>query len=163
MTVPAAASSGERPDARVREIVANHRDDRGALLPILHSVQAEFGCVSPDVIPVIAHELNLSRAEVHGVASFYRDFRKEPGGRSTIRICGAEACQSVGARELAADAQSQLAIGFGQTTSDGAITLDEVFCLGNCALGPSVVVDGVTHGRVDAPRLAAIIDDARAR
>ena len=162
MTVPAAAPSGKRLDARVREIVADHRDDRGALLPILHAVQQEFGCVSSDVIPIIAHELNLSRADVHGVASFYRDFRKQPAGASTVRVCRAEACQAVGGRELASAAQSQLGIAFGQTTADGEFTLDEVFCLGNCALGPAVAVNGVTFGRIDAARLATLIDQAKA-
>jgi formate dehydrogenase subunit gamma len=161
MTVPA-APSGEQLDERVREIVADHRDDRGALLPILHAVQTEFGCVSPEVIPLIAKELNLTRADVHGVASFYRDFRKEPAGRSTVRICRAEACQAVGGRELAVAAQSQLGVDFGQTTSNGEVTLDEVFCLGNCALGPSVAVNGMTHGRVDAARLSVLVDQARA-
>lgn len=160
MTVPA-APSGERLDARVREIVANHRDERGALLPILHAINAEFGCVAPDVIPVIAHELNLSRAEVHGVASFYRDFRPEPAGRSTLRICHAEACQAVGARDLARDAERSLGIEFGQTTPDGAVTLDEVFCLGNCALGPSAALGGKTYGRVDSARLAELVNEAK--
>jgi formate dehydrogenase subunit gamma len=163
MTVPAAAPSGERLDERVREIVADHRDERGALLPILHAVQTEFGCVAPDVIPVIAHELNLSRADVHGVASFYRDFRKEPAGRTTVRICRAEACQAVGGRELADTARSVTGVEFGQTSGDGAVTLDEVFCLGNCALGPSAAIDGVTYGRVDAARLTALLDQAKVK
>jgi formate dehydrogenase subunit gamma len=163
MTVPSTAPAGERLDVRVREIVANHRDDRGALLPILHSVLSEFGCVSPEVIPLIAAELNLSRAEVHGVASFYRDFRAEPAGRTTVRICRAEACQAVGGRELAASAVDQIGVGFGQTTPDGGVTLDEVFCLGNCALGPSIAINGVTHGRVDAARLDALVSEAKTR
>lgn len=160
MTVPA-APSGERVDARVREIVADHRDERGALLPILHAVNDEFGCVAPDVIPVIAHELNLSRAEVHGVASFYRDFRPEPAGRSVLRICRAEACQAVGGRELANDAEQELGIAFGETTADGAVTLDEVFCLGNCALGPSAALNGKTYGRVDRATLTSLVQQGQ--
>ncbi|HVQ88042.1 MAG TPA: formate dehydrogenase subunit gamma [Actinomycetes bacterium] len=163
MTVDAVTPSGERLDERVREIVANHRDDRGPLLPILHSVQAEFGCVSAEVIPLLATELNLSRAEVHGVASFYRDFRKEPAGETTVRICRAEACQSVGGRELASAASTQFGVEFGQTSNDGRVTLDEVFCLGNCALGPAVAINGVTHGRVDAARLAELVTEATAK
>ncbi len=143
--------------ARVRSIVADHRGERGALMPILHTVQAEFGCVDPAVVPVIADALNLSRAEVHGVISFYRDFRAEPAGRSRVRVCRAEACQSVGAEALAAQARARLGVGFSETTPDSAITLDEVFCLGNCALGPSVQVGNRVHGRVSPDRLDALI------
>ena len=165
MTVPplGQGSDGGNPSQRVREIVADHRDDRGALLPILHAVQTEFGCVPRELIPTIAEELNLSRADVHGVASFYRDFLDEPAGRSTVRLCRAEACQAVGANELVESAKQQLGVDMGNTTPDGDITLDEVFCLGNCALGPSVVVDGTTYGRVDAARLTSLIANARNR
>jgi formate dehydrogenase subunit gamma len=143
--------------AQIRSIVADHRRERGALLPVLHAVQAEFGRVDPAVVPILADELNLSRAEVHGVISFYRDFRTEPAGRSRIRVCRAEACQSVGAEALAAHARARLGVGFGETTPDGAVTLDEVFCLGNCALGPSVQVGDRVHGRVSPERLDALI------
>ena len=160
MTVPQTAPSGEALDSRVREIVAKHRDERGALLPILHSVQQEFGCVSPDAVRLVAQELNLTRADVHGVASFYRDFRSEPRGRTVVRICAAEACQAVGGRELVATAAGQIGVGIGETTPDGDVTLDEVFCLGNCALGPSVAIDGKTYGRVDAARLSALVSEA---
>ena len=163
MTVPSTAPSGEMLDARVREIVANHRDDRGALLPILHAVQAEFGCVSPEMIPLIAHELNLSRADVHGVASFYRDFRSTPAGQTIVRVCRAEACQAVGGRELATAATTQLGVDFGETSVNGTVTLDEVFCLGNCALGPAVAVNGTTYGRVDAARLSSLVEQARSQ
>ena len=163
MTVPQAAPTEEQVKARVHEIVADHRDERGALLPILHAVQAEFGCVASDVIPFIAHELNLSRADVHGVASFYRDFRTSPAGARTVRICRAEACQAVGARDLVDAATGQLGLKVGQTAGDGSVTLDEVFCLGNCALGPSVQVDGTLHGRVTPEGLAALISEAAAQ
>ena len=161
MSVPPADTGSQA--ARVREIVADHRDERGALLPILHSVLTEFGCVPKSVIPVIAEELNLSRADVHGVASFYRDFRNEPAGRTTVRICRAEACQSVGANDLAASAEHQYGLKMGQTSANGDITLDEVFCLGNCALGPSAQIAGTTYGRVTLDRLAELVDAAHSQ
>ncbi|GAA0619168.1 formate dehydrogenase subunit gamma [Sporichthya brevicatena] len=146
---------------RIRAIAAAHAAERGPLLVILHAVQAEFGFLDPDVIPVLADELNLSVAEVHGVVSFYRDFRTTPPGRSTLRICRAEACQAVGADALVEHAKQRLGVGFGETTADGAVTLDEVFCLGNCALGPSIQVDGKLQGRVSPDRLDALLGDLR--
>jgi formate dehydrogenase subunit gamma len=146
---------------RVRVIAARHRGSRGALLPILHAVQEELGYVDPAVVPVLADALNLSTAEVHGVVTFYRDFRSTPPGRATVRICRAEACQAVGATALAAHARQRLGVGFGETTADGAVTLDEVFCLGNCALGPAVQVDGRLHGRVGPARLDALLGEVR--
>ncbi len=157
MTVPQATPTDEQVSARIHEIVADHRDDRGALLPILHAVQDEFGCVAPAVIPLIANELNLSRADVHGVASFYRDFRTSPTGATTVRICRAEACQSVGARDLEASAERELGLKIGETSADESMTLDEVFCLGNCALGPAVQINGVLHGRVTSEQLPSLI------
>jgi formate dehydrogenase subunit gamma len=130
----------------------------GALLPVLHAVQREFGWIDPRAVPVIADELNLSRAEVHGVATFYRDFRAEPPARHLVRICCAEACQATGAAQLVARAREQLGIDLGATTADGAVTLDDVFCLGNCALGPSVTIDGRLHGLVDEARLGVLLD-----
>ena len=145
---------------RVRAVVDVHRGDRGALLPILHGVQAEFGYVAPEVVPVIAEELNLSRAEVHGVISFYADFRSEPAGRTVVRLCRAEACQSVGAERLVAHTQQVFGVRLGQTTPDGSVTLEQVFCLGNCALGPAAQINGKLHGRLDETRLDALIVDA---
>ena len=146
---------------RVREIATELRGLRGALIPILHAVQEELGYVDQLDIPVIADVLNFSVAEVHGVVTFYRDFRREPAGRTTMRICQAEACRSVGAEELAAHAKRRTGIGFGETTYDGKLTVDEVFCLGNCALGPAVEVGGKLHGRVTPARLDAILGEAR--
>ncbi|MFC4950657.1 formate dehydrogenase subunit gamma [Pseudonocardia sp. GCM10023141] len=140
--------------------VATHRSARGALLPILHTVQAELGFVDPAVVPVIADALNLSIAEVHGVVTFYRDFRSTPGGATAVRVCRAEACQSVGAEALAEHAKDTLGVGFGETTADGAVSLDEVFCLGNCALGPAVQVAGRLHGRVTPARFDALVAQA---
>ncbi|MEU4131110.1 formate dehydrogenase subunit gamma [Streptomyces wuyuanensis] len=145
------------PEDRVRAIVAAHRGERGALLPVLHSVKEELGYVDPAVIPVLAAELNLSRADVHGVVTFYEDFRQSPPGRRTVRICRAEACQAVGAANVAERARNRLGVSFGETTSDGEITLDQVFCLGNCALGPAVEVDGRLYGRVTPERLDALL------
>jgi formate dehydrogenase subunit gamma len=144
---------------RVREIAAALRDLRGPLIPILHAVQADLGHVDQADVPVIADVLNLSVAEVHGVVTFYRDFRRAPGGRTTVRICQAEACQAVGAEALGAHARRRLGVDFGGTTSDGGVTLDEVFCLGNCALGPAVQVDGRLHGRVSPARLDALLGE----
>jgi formate dehydrogenase subunit gamma len=144
---------------RVRAITARLRDLRGPLLPVLHAVQHELGHVDTADVPVIADVLNLAVAEVHGVVTFYRDFRREPGGRATVRICQAEACQAVGAEALGAHARRRLGVEFGQTTSDGAVTLDEVFCLGNCALGPAVQVDGRLHGRVSPARFDALLGE----
>ena len=142
---------------RVRAVVAVHQGERGALLPILHGVQAEFGYISPEMVPVIAAELNLSKAEVHGVISFYSDFRSEPAGRTVVKLCRAEACQSVGAERLVAHAQQVFGVKLGQTTPDGTVTLDQVFCLGNCALGPAAQINGRLHGRLDESRLDALI------
>jgi formate dehydrogenase subunit gamma len=138
---------------RVRAIVTAHRDKRGALLPILHAIQAEFGYVDREVTDLLAAELNLSRAEVHGVISFYADFRTEPGGSTRLRLCRAEACQAVGAEDLLAHAEAVLGIKTGQTTPDGTVSLDQVFCLGNCALGPAGQLNGRLHGRLDRARL----------
>lgn len=142
---------------RVRAVVDTHRGDRGALLPVLHGVQAEFGYVAAEMVPVIAHELNLSRAEVHGVISFYADFRSEPAGRTVVKLCRAEACQSVGAERLVAHAQQVFGVKLGQTTPDGSVTLEQVFCLGNCALGPAAQINGRLHGKLDESRLDALI------
>jgi formate dehydrogenase subunit gamma len=141
----------------VRDIIDTHRRDRGPLLPILHAILAEFGYVDQDVLPLVAKELNISRADVHGVVTFYEDFRQEPPGHTTVRICRAEACQSVGAEEVVAQAQERFGVKLGGTASDGSVTLEQVFCLGNCALGPSAEVNGRLYGRVDADRLNAIV------
>jgi formate dehydrogenase subunit gamma len=150
-------------EAVVREIAATHRAQRGALLPILHAVQEALGCVPPEAIPVLADELNLSRADVHGVVTFYHDFRSQPAGRTTVRVCRAEACQAVGAGQLVAYLQDRYGMSLGDTRYDGSLTLEQVFCLGNCALGPAVQVNGRLHGRVDEVRLSSILDKAVSR
>ncbi|WP_326719516.1 MULTISPECIES: NAD(P)H-dependent oxidoreductase subunit E [unclassified Streptomyces] len=141
----------------VRRVAASHRGERGALLPVLHAVQAELGHVPQEAIPVLADEFNLSRADVHGVVTFYHDFRREPAGRTTVRICRAEACQALGANSLVGYAR-EAGLPLGETTADGAVTVEQVFCLGNCALGPAVEVNGRLHGRVSPAGLGAILN-----
>jgi formate dehydrogenase subunit gamma len=142
---------------RVRAVVAAHQGERGALLPILHHLQGEFGYLDQEVVGLVAAELNLSRADVHGVVSFYSDFRTEPAGRTELRVCRAEACQSVGAEALLAHAEQVLGIKAGQTTPDGTVSLEQVFCLGNCALGPAAQLNGALHGRLDVSRLDTLL------
>jgi len=146
--------------ALVRDIAASLRTQRGALLPILHAVQGALGYVPAEAIPVLADELNLSRADVHGVVSFYHDFRSEPAGRTTVRVCRAEACQAVGAGRLVAHLQERYGVSLGETSRDGSLTAEQVFCLGNCALGPAAQVDGRLHGRLDEARLSLILEKA---
>ena len=143
-----------------RAAVAAHRGERGPLLPVLHTVAHELGYVPEQAVPVIAQELNLSRADVHGVISFYSDFRREPAGRVVVQVCQAEACQAVGARELMDGVAARLAVAPGTTREDRAVTLDEIFCFGNCALGPAATVDGTLHGRLDTDRLTSLVQDA---
>ena len=143
--------------ALVQKALDEHRDLAGALLPILHAVQETLGYVPPGAVPLIAQDLNLSRAEVHGVLSFYHYFRTAPAGRHVIYLCRAEACQAMGARALEAHAKRKLGVDFHQTTRDGAFTLEPVYCLGNCACSPSVLIDGELHGRVDAERFDALL------
>lgn len=148
--------------ARVRQVIDEHRQLPGALLPVLHGVQDALGYVPGDAVPLIAHELNLSRAEVHGVVSFYHHFRTHAPGRHVVRICRAEACQALGARALEAHAKKSLGIDFHETTSDGAITLEAVYCLGNCGCGPSVLVDpDELHARVTLETFDALVGTLR--
>jgi formate dehydrogenase subunit gamma len=140
----------------VRSIAATHSGDEGPLMIVLHDIHRQFGYIDRSWVSVVADELNLSRAEVHGVVSFYHDFRSEPAGQMTVKVCRAEACQAVGANDLVEHVRRSLGVGLGDTAADGSVTLDQVFCLGNCALGPSVQIDGVTHGRVDAARVDAL-------
>jgi formate dehydrogenase subunit gamma len=140
--------------------VAAHRDDEGPLLEVLHAVQAELGWVPNEATRLVADRLNLSRAEVHGVVTFYADLRQSPPARHHVRVCAAEACQARGSRDLVDAAQRRLGVALGEQTPAGRWGLDKVFCLGNCALGPSAEVDGVTYGRVDAGRLDALLQRA---
>lgn len=143
--------------------IAEHRGRRGPLLPLLHAVQERCGHISDAAIARIAEALNLSRADVHGVVSFYDHFRRTPGGRYRIGLCRAEACQAVGSRALEAEARRQLGVDFGGTTADGAFTLQGKYCLGNCAAGPTLLIDDELYGRVDGARLAELLAEWRAR
>lgn len=147
--------------SRVEEILSNHKGMEGSLLPILHAVQAEFGYVPPVALPIIAKDLNISRAEAHGVMSFYHDFREKPAGRHVLKLCRAEACQAMGGDRVAAHAQKKLGLDWHETTADGAVTLDPIFCLGLCACGPAAMLDGKLIGRVDEARIDAIIGDIK--
>ncbi|MFD3591270.1 NAD(P)H-dependent oxidoreductase subunit E [Nocardia sp. NPDC058640] len=141
----------------VSTVADKHRDDRGPLLPILHDLQYLLGYIPPEVVGLVATELNLSRADVHGVVTFYKDFRAEPVGRVCVQVCRAEACRSVDSEQLAGDLEQWLGTKTGQTTPDGRITLDQVFCVGNCALGPSALINGQVYGRLDRDRVAQIV------
>ncbi len=145
---------------RVREIAEGLKPLEGPLLPILHAVQENLGHVPDNAIPVIADVLNLTAAEVHGVMSFYHDFKKTPQGTKTIKICRAEACQAMGADEVAEDAKKKLGVDWHGTTPDGAVTLEPVYCLGLCACAPAAMVDDTVHGRINE-RLDDILAEAR--
>jgi formate dehydrogenase subunit gamma len=147
----------ERAARRIEEL----RYLPGAALPILHALQAEFGYIDRAAVPLVADALNLSRAEVHGVVSFYHDFREAPPGAHVLKLCRAEACQSMGAEHIADAARERLQIHWSETTPDGRVTLEPVFCLGLCACAPAAMLDGRVFGRVDRARLASLIDEAR--
>jgi formate dehydrogenase subunit gamma len=147
---------------RTVAIVERHRAKLGALMPILHELQDVFGHIDARAVDLVAEALNLSKAEVYGVVTFYKDFRSEVPGTSVIHVCRGEACQSMGAERLARHAREHLAVDFGGTTSDGAVTLEQVFCLGNCALSPAVLVDGRLKGRVDEAGFDELVAASRA-
>jgi formate dehydrogenase subunit gamma len=141
---------------RIAEILTAHRGLEGPLLPILHAVQKAFGHVPDSAIPQIAAALSLSKAEVHGVVSFYHDFRSAPAGRHVLKLCRAEACQAMGADAVAGRIKAALGIDWHQTTPDGRVTLEPVFCLGLCACGPAAIVDGRLVGRCDEGIVAEV-------
>jgi formate dehydrogenase subunit gamma len=144
-------------ERRIRAITDELSDTPGALLPILHAVQRALGFVPPGAVALIAEALNLSRAEVHGVVTFYHFFRTTPPGRKTLYICRAEACQSMGSRTLEKYAQEKLGVAYHETTSDGDVSLEPIYCLGNCACSPAVMVDETVYGRVTPERLDEIL------
>ena len=148
--------------ARVGEICAELVALEGPLLPIFHAVQSEFGHVPQAALPVIAEAVNISRAEAHGVMSFYHDFREEPAGTHVLKICRAEACKSMGADALADAARDKLGVDWHGTTGNGAVTLEPVYCLGLCACGPAAMIDDQVVGRVDVDKLDQIIKEAGA-
>jgi formate dehydrogenase subunit gamma len=146
---------------RAREIIAEHAGLEGPMLPILHALQEEFGCISPAAVQLIAEALNLSRAEVHGVVTFYHDFHSEPHGSHRLQLCRGESCQSMGSEDLAASVLSKLGVGWHGTTSDGEVTVEPAYCLGLCAISPSAMLDGEPLGRLDANKVAEALEEAQ--
>jgi formate dehydrogenase subunit gamma len=147
--------------ARGAEIIAEHTTLEGATLVILHALQEAFGYVPEPAVPMIATALNLSRAEVHGVFTFYHDFRHQPAGRHVLKLCRAEACQAAGGDALAARAEAKLGIAIGNTTADDRVTLEPIYCLGLCATAPSAMLDGRLVGRLDEARIDALVAEAQ--
>ena len=141
-----------------RAAIARHQQQPGALLPILHDIQHQLGFIPPSTVAIIAAGLQQTAAEIHGVISFYHHFRTTPPGRHQLQICRAEACQARGARELEQHAQAKLGIGYHQTTPDKEYSLEPVYCLGNCACGPSLRLNDAIIGRVDAARFDQLLD-----
>ena len=158
---PATEAKADRPvwpgTSRAAAVIAAHRHLDGAMLPMLHALQAEFGYVPPEVEPMLAEALNLSRAEVFGVISFYHDFRREPAGRHVLKICRAEACQAMGAVRLADGLLGRLGLVWGGRTPDGALTVEPTFCLGLCACAPAALYDGEPLARVDGAMLDTLV------
>lgn len=153
----------ERPDDHVfslSEVVdgltAVHGSTRRALLPLLHALQHEIGYIDDAAVPLIATALNISRADVHGVVTFYHDFRRKPAGRHVVKLCRAESCQARGGKDMEAAMADRLQVGMGETRRDGAVTLEAVYCLGLCAIGPNALVNGRPVGRIDAAALDRI-------
>jgi formate dehydrogenase subunit gamma len=149
-------------EATARAIASEHGNRPDALIEILHGVQTALGCVPEAAVPALADALNLSRAEVHGVVTFYHDFRGEPAGRHVLKLCRAEACQAMGGEALVARAEERLGIACGNTSADGRITLEPIYCLGLCATAPSAMLDGELIGRLTAPKLDALLKVAGA-
>lgn len=162
MLQPASTQAPADVAPRTAAVVDALRGLEGPLLPILHGLQEEFGYVPQESLPIVARALNISNAEAHGVASFYHDYRKAPAGRHVLKICRAEACQSMGSEAIAARMEQLLGIRFGETSRDGAVTLEAVYCLGLCACGPSALLDGRPIGRLDEDELQAIAAEVRA-
>ena len=150
-------SGDENTEAVARTIAREARDTPGALLPVLHAVQNRLGCIPGESVAPIADELNLSRAEVHGVISFYHDFRQKPPARRVLQICRSEACQALGARALEQALEQHLSTKIGAGTGSGEMSLEAVYCLGNCACGPTVRIDGRIHGRVSTASVVALL------
>lgn len=147
--------------ARTAAVISEMKSLEGPLIPILHGIQEEFGYVPQETLPIIADALNLSRAEVHGVFTFYHDFRHHPAGRHVLKVCQAEACQSMGSEAIAAKIKQKFGIGFHETTKDGAVTLEPIYCLGLCACAPAAMLDGEVIGRLDADKIDEIAEEVR--
>jgi formate dehydrogenase subunit gamma len=156
------ARNGMDPE-ELKGLIASLKHLPGALLPVLRAIQDRWGYIPKEAIGVVAKELNLSRAEVYGVVSFYHDFRRHPPGRHVLKICQAEACQALGCTELTRFAKELLGVDFHETTPDGVFTLEPVYCLGNCACPPSIMLDGKVYGRVSPARLERFVHLLRDR
>lgn len=143
----------------VADVIEEQKHLPGALLPILHGIQNRIGFVPADSVPLIAEALNLSRAEVHGVISFYHYFRTTPPGRHTIRVCRAESCQAMQSEALESHIRERLGIDYHETTGDGTYSLEPVYCLGNCAASPSIMIDREVYGRVNPERFDEILNE----
>ncbi|GLS31423.1 formate dehydrogenase subunit gamma [Mesorhizobium albiziae] len=153
--------AGTEVASRTMSIIDDLKGLEGPLLPILHEIQEEFGFVPKEALPVIAEALNISNAEVHGVVTFYHDYRNHPAGRHVLKVCRAEACQSMGGDAIAAQIQQRLGIGFHETAKDNSVTLEPVYCLGLCACSPSAMLDGEVIGRLDADKIDEIVEEIR--
>ena len=147
-------------DAVARDLIDDAKGAPGALLPILHALQETFGYIDRAAETLIAEALNISRAEVHGVVTFYHDFRQSPPPAHTLKLCRAEACQSVGGDRLAARAKARLGVDFGEATADGRVGLEPVYCLGLCSAAPSAMLDGRITARLDEAKLDALLTEA---
>ena len=147
----------------VMQVIDSLKDKPGAMLPILHGIQDTLGYIPKGSVPIIASALNVSRAEVHGVITFYHYFRESPPGKHTIHVCRAESCQSMNGTGLEAHAKAKLGIDYHETTQDGNFSLEPVYCLGNCGCSPAVSIDGEVYGRVTPERCDEILDEVRAQ
>jgi formate dehydrogenase subunit gamma len=156
-TNPAQQPESSADNAAIEAIVSEFRDMPGGLLPLLHAIQDRLAYVPREAVPIIAEALNLSRAEVHGVVSFYHLFRTTAPGRQVLYLCRAEACQAMGARALEEHVKQTLGIDFHETTADGRFSLEPVYCLGNCACSPAVMIDETVHGRVSPQRIDELL------
>ncbi|MCQ0987803.1 formate dehydrogenase subunit gamma [Jiella sp. LLJ827] len=143
------------------EIIGSLKGLEGPLLPILHALQERFGHISDEAVRQIAGELNLTRAEVYGVVTFYHDFHKEPHGRHVLKVCRAEACQAAGSDAVADALEKALGIKFGETTGDGQVTLEAVYCLGLCATAPSAMLDRRIVGRLNEAKIGKLVEETR--
>ena len=148
--------------AEVLALIRPLQDRPGPLLEILHAIQGAFGYIPPTAVPVIAAELNLSRAEVHGVVTFYHHFRERPAGRQVVQVCRAESCQAMRGEVLAEHIERRLGVRFGETSADGQRSLESVYCLGLCSLSPAIMIDHYVHGRVTPDRFDALLAETEA-
>lgn len=145
----------------IRKVLDRHAGTEGAALPVLHDIQEALGFIPAEAVPMIAAALNRTRAEIHGVVTFYHDFRTAPAGRHLVRLCQAEACQSMGSAAVAAALAERLGVALGQTSADGRVTLEPVYCLGLCACAPAAMIDGEPLGRIDRAAIEAIGEAVR--